>query len=218
MNCIIVTGGELPDINIIKKYCSETDLVIGVDGTAGLFHMNNILPDVLIGDFDTADPNCVAELENAGVKTIRLLAEKNETDTEAALDHALHMGAKEITILGALGGRLDHTMSNIMMLVRAESRGAKCRIMDSSCEVYVSNDDILLSGYPGQTISILPLTGEVRVNASGLKYPLNDLLLKWGSSRGVSNVMLENDASISITGGYALIIKINIKVTFQQSR
>lgn len=208
MNCLIVTGGDLPDADVLKKYISEAGYVIGVDGTADIFYRNNIMPDVIIGDFDTADPRCVEELEKGGTRVVRLKTEKNESDTQAALDYAIGAGAIEIIILGALGGRIDHALSNIMMLVRADSKGVKCRIADKENELFVSNSDFTLSGFPGQTISILPLTGEVCVHASGLKYPLDNLSLKWGASRGVSNVMLENTAHIHISGGYALIIKI----------
>ena len=76
--------------------------------------------------------------------------------------------------------------------------------------MFVSDKTFTLSGRIGQVISILPLTGEVCVNAQGLKYPLQNLVLKWGSSRGISNVMQSSSASISISGGYALIVKNNI--------
>lgn len=208
MNCVIITGGDLPDINIVKLYTSAAELVIGVDGAADVFIKYGIEPHVLIGDFDTADPDNVTELECRGAKVLRLQPEKNETDTEAAINYALSAGARDIVILGALGGRLDHALSNIMMLVRADSAGAKCTIVDNTCELFVSSNEFLLNGHAGQTISILPLTGEVCVNASGLKYPLNNLLLKWGSSRGVSNIMEHNTARINISGGYALIIKL----------
>ena len=99
-------------------------------------------------------------------------------------------------------------MSNIMMLVRAEKSGAKCKIIDDRYELIVSDKEVLLEGIPGQTISILPLTGEIDVVAYGLEYPLNNLSLKWGSSRGVSNLFLENNARIIISGGYALIVKV----------
>jgi thiamine pyrophosphokinase len=207
MNCLIISGGTPPGLQMLNGYIETADMIIGVDGAADLLYKHNIIPDVLIGDFDTADPACVYGLKEKGSLVCRLQVEKNETDTEAAIEYAANAGAEDVVILGALGGRVDHTLSNIMMLVRADMAGIKCRIADEQCEMLVSNSTLNLSGFPGQTMSILPLTGEVCVNAQGLKYPLENLLLRWGSSRGISNIMLSEAASISISGGYALIIK-----------
>lgn len=210
MKCVILSGGTPPGPEFLKCHIKTTGLFIGVDGAADFLVQIGITPDVLIGDFDTADPKSVTALERHGVKILRLEPEKNETDTEAAIECAANAGADDIVILGALGGRVDHTLSNIMMLVRADLKGAACRIIDEQCEMFVSDKTFTLSGRTGQVISILPLTGEVCVNAKGLKYPLQNLVLKWGSSRGISNVMQSSSASISISGGYALIVKNNI--------
>jgi thiamine pyrophosphokinase len=207
MKCLILSGGTPPGICLLNTHLKTAGLFIGVDGAADLLCRYDIVPDVLIGDFDTADAASVSALGQRGAKVTRLESEKNDTDTEAAVEYALKAGADDIVILGALGGRVDHMMSNIMMLVRAEMSGVACRIIDEQCEMFVSNKSFMLSGHCGQVISILPLTGEVCVNAHGLKYPLDDLVLRWGSSRGISNVMQGIAASISITGGYALIVK-----------
>ena len=207
MKCVILSGGTPPGPEFLKCHIKTAGLFIGVDGAADFLVQIGITPDVLIGDFDTADPKSVTALERHGVKILRLEPEKNETDTEAAIEYAANAGADDIVILGALGGRVDHTLSNIMMLVRADRKGAACRITDEQCEMFVSDKTFILSGRPGQVISILPLTGEVCVNAQGLKYPLQNLVLNWGSSRGISNVMQKGAASISIAGGYALIVK-----------
>ncbi len=210
MKCVILTGGEPPERRLLENSLMDAQLIISVDGAADIFYEYGIVPDVLIGDFDTADEDCVKALEKRGAKTVVLKAEKNETDTQAAIDYALSAGSDEIRILGALGGRLDHLLSNVMMLVRAENAGAKCSITSKECELYVTDKEFLLFGEQGQTVSILPLTGEVCVNATGLKYPLDNLLLEWGSSRGISNIMLGGRAHISVSGGYALIIKNNL--------
>jgi len=210
MKCLIVTGGEPPGIELLDRLAEGADLLIGVDGAAGLLRKRGLVPGILIGDFDTAEPETVLEMERRGAKIIRLKAEKNETDTEAALSAALRAGADDITVTGALGGRIDHALSNIMMLVKAESAGARCRLIDEAAEIFVSNGEVVFCGEPGRTVSILPLTGEVTVCSSGLKYPLDSLKLKWGSSRGISNVMTGGEASLRISGGYALVI-MNLK-------
>ncbi|MGI5850100.1 MAG: thiamine diphosphokinase [Christensenellales bacterium] len=207
MNCLILSGGTKPEQQILIDYVEWADMVIGVDGAADVFYQYGIVPGILIGDFDTADIKCVKSLEKRGSKVVRLCIEKDETDTESAVDYALSGGADDMVILGAIGSRIDHTISNIWMMVRADMAGVKCRIIDNNNELMVSNKDICLNGNAGQTISILPLTGEVCVSATNLKYPLNNLVLGWGSSRGISNVMLESEAKICISGGYALIVK-----------
>lgn len=207
MPFLIVTGGDPPEYELLHSYFKLSSFVIGVDGTADLFCQTKLIPDVLIGDFDTASPAYVSVLEKSGVKIIRLKPEKDETDTEAAVNYAISMGAEEIIILGALGKRIDHTIANIMMLVRADMSGAKCRIIDKSTELIVTNKNMQIDGFPGLTVSIMPLTSEVTVNAVGLKYPLKGLKLGWGSSRGISNIMLGNMAELEIIGGYALITK-----------
>ncbi|MDD5018471.1 MAG: thiamine diphosphokinase [Eubacteriales bacterium] len=207
MKYLILSGGSAPGQRLLKSHIRNADIVIGVDGAADVFYKYGIVPHVLIGDFDTADAMCVNHLEENGAKVIRLKQEKNETDTEAAVGYALESGADDIVILGATGRRMDHTLSNIMMLVRADKAGVRCRIIDRYNELMVSDRAFCLAGAIGQTISILPLTGELCVSATNLKYPLDNLELTFGSSRGISNIMLKSESVISITGGYALIVK-----------
>ena len=207
MKYLILSGGIPPKKDELAGHIKKADCVIGVDGAADVLYLYNIKPHILIGDFDTADPAHVKYFEESNVRVIKLPQEKNETDTEAAVNYAIDNNAGDILILGATGMRIDHTLANISMLVRAESSGVKCRIIDEYNEIMVSNKDFRLTGEIGQTISILPLTGELCVSATNLKYPLNDLNLRFGSARGVSNIMEKTYADLKITGGYALIIK-----------
>lgn len=207
MKYLILSGGTPPSKSELMPYITEADMVIGVDGAADVLCQYDIVPNVLIGDFDTANVQSVEELKKQGVKVVRLSPRKNETDTEAAVNYAISHNASKITMFGALGSRVDHSLSNIMMLVRAHTAGVPARIIDEYNELQVENQHLILQGTPGQTVSILPLTGNLHVSATNLVYPLNELELNFGSSRGVSNVMADSDATINIKGGYALIIK-----------
>jgi thiamine pyrophosphokinase len=208
MRCLIVTGGAAPGRALLLDEARPARRVIAADGAADLLLRHGITPDVLIGDFDTASKKTVSALADKGVKIVRLPEYKNMTDTEAAVDYALDEGADDITILGALGTRADHTLSNIGMLLRAMRRGAACRILDETNELAVAAGEYDLTGFPGQTVSILPLTGDLTVTASGLEYPLEKLSLSFGSSRGVSNRMKDDSAHLTISGGVALIVMI----------
>jgi len=209
MRYVILTGGIPPSKKLLIEHLSDADKLIGVDGAADVLVQYDITADVLIGDFDTANEQCVRQLQEGGAKVLRLNTEKNETDTEAAVNYAIENGADTIVMLGAIGTRVDHTQSNIMLLLRAHMANVDARIIDENNALLVSNSVVTLCGTPGQTVSILPLTGNVRVSATNLYYPLDDLELCFGSSRGISNIMKQFTSRISISGAYALIIIAN---------
>ena len=211
MKCLIVTAGAPPERELLLEHLIEVGLVIGVDGAADTLVQYSIVPDILIGDFDSAQSSSVSEIEAKGARLVRLPVHKNETDTEAALELALSMGAKDIVILGALGLRMDHTLGNLAMLIKAERAGVRCRIIDEVHEMTAARGDYDLNGLPGQTVSILPLAGDITVTATNLLYPLENLLLRCDAARGISNIFVKSPAHLSISGGYALIIKISGK-------
>ena len=207
MKAVILTGGSPPEKPELARHLEGASLLIGVDGAADVLYRYGITPDVLVGDFDTADLTYVNALEKRGASVIRLAVEKNQTDTEAALLHALGCGADDIVMLGAIGTRFDHTLSNVQLLIKADKAGARCRIIDNVNEMFAACGDINVHGTPGQTMSILPLCEEICVNAEGVKYPLDALILKPEISRGISNIMERETVRIHISGGYALIVK-----------
>lgn len=208
MKWLVVTGGTPPGRALLREQARLAQRVLAVDGAADLLFREGMTPDVLIGDFDTASEESVSALAAKGALIVRLPEHKNMTDTEAAVDYVLGAGADDITILGALGSRADHTLSNIGMLLRAQKGGAACRISDEINELAIASGEYSMEGFPGQTVSILPLTGDLTVTASGLEYPLEQLALPFGSSRGVSNRMKDKNAHLSISGGIALIVYI----------
>lgn len=211
MKCLIVTAGSPPEYELLAAHTKDADLVVCADGAAGTLMKHNIIPDVLIGDFDSASNASVAFMEASGSKVIRLEVQKNETDTEAAVALALESGAEDIVILGALGLRLDHALGNLGMLIKADRAGARCRIIDELHEITVARGTHILHGIPGQTVSILPMAGDITVTATNLYYPLDRLLLRCDASRGISNILVSSPAELNIEGGYALIIKISGK-------
>lgn len=211
MKCLIVTAGAPPGYELFATHVKDAELIICVDGAADTLVRHSVVPDVLIGDFDSAKSASIAYIESKGARLVRLPVHKNETDTEAAVDLALESGADDIVILGALGLRLDHALGNLGMLVKAERAGARCRIIDELHEITAAQGKYELHGRPGQTVSILPLGGNITVTATNLEYPLERLLLRCDAARGISNVILSSPAALSIEGAYALIIKLSGK-------
>lgn len=208
MKCVIVSGGEPPRKIDLVTHTKDAALVIAVDGAADLFDRWGLTPHCIVGDMDTADSNSVSRLKDLGAAVFKLPKEKNETDTQAAFEYALNAGADDIVMLGATGRRFDHAMGNVAMLVRAARVGAACRIIDDVNEMWAATGEHDIIGRIGQTVSILPLTGDLTVTATNLLYPLENLKLGVDASRGISNVFVKSPAHLCISGGYALIVKI----------
>lgn len=187
---------------------APTDLVIAADG--GLRHCRrwNQTPHVLIGDMDSVDPVMMAAVDPGVTTIIRHPAQKDETDLELALKLAISRKSRDIVILGALGGRLDMTLSNVMLLGAAFLEGIAVGIYDGHDELRClkGGGQMALSGSPGDRLSILPLSETVSgVTLDGLAYPLWRALLPLGTSHGISNVFTGDTARICIEKGTLLI-------------
>ena len=168
-----------------------------------------LLPHWVIGDMDSLSSEERAELESHGCRFYIHPRDKDETDLELALTYAVEQGVKEILILGALGGRLDHGLANVLLLALPALKGLRVRIVDGDQQALLlrSGEALTLSGKPGDIVSLLPLGGEVRgVSTIGLAWRLAGGRLRFGFSRGVSNEMTATEACIQIEDGFLLVI------------
>ena len=149
-----------------------------------------------------------------GAEVRRFPLDKDETDLELALQEAVATGCSRITITGALGGRLDQTLSNIYLLNLPVLADLDVRIDDGAQEVILIHSAVALQGSPGDTVSLLPLSPIVRgISTSGLKYPLTDESLIFYRSRGISNEMSAENANVQIQSGILLCIHARREVT-----
>ncbi|MEZ4525920.1 MAG: thiamine diphosphokinase [Desulfobacterales bacterium] len=206
---IFANGRIHPDTDAEKGICPG-DMIIAADGGALHCLEKGIVPDLAVGDFDSLSPPCVKSLQEQGTEIRQYPAQKDQTDLELALDAALEKGAEEIIILGALGGRWDMTLANIMLLGRAQTANCRIRMMDRNLEMQVirSGQKIRIRGRKGDMLSLIPLAQDAEgVSLEGLEYPLCEETLKLGSTRGISNVMLGTDASASLRKGMILCIR-----------
>lgn len=124
-------------------------------------------------------------------------AEKNLTDGEIALRRAIAAGFGEIEIYGGGGGREDHFLGNLHLLYFAFEQGVKAEMITNGARIFVGSGRVEISGCIGKTLSIVPFGGNAHIMESGgLKYPLEKLDLRYGSTRGISNIALEDGAYI----------------------
>ncbi len=209
MRAIVFVNGIVTDYTALARWVAPDDYLICADG--GTAHCLAIgrRPDVIIGDMDSVDPQTLAQLQADGVILERHPRRKDMTDLELALDRALRDGATDILILGALGGRLDQTLANILILAqRVWPVPVRLAEGDQIAEVLRGGESITLSGPPGSVVSLVPLSPEVTgIIYEGLEYALSDATLCLGSTRAISNAVKESPATISIRTGLALIVQ-----------
>ena len=207
MRALIVLGGEAPEPALLAACAGQADLTIAADSGLAAFDAAGLAPDLLIGDMDSIDP---ALLERYGnLPQERLCCVKDDTDGVHALDTAIARGAKRITLLGALGGRLDHALANLMLLVRAHRAGAFAEILGEGVRVIRVPGEAVLHGAKGDTVSFLPLGDARGVTLTGFFYPLDRHDLHSDYPLGVSNVVTQDEASVSVQDGDLLMFHVH---------
>lgn len=187
----IIANGEIQSPEIIRSLVLRHTRFVAVDG--GLAHCAkmNIQPHVIVGDFDSCPEDLLERYEN--VSKISLKRDENETDLEVAIEE---IGPKQITLYGAWGNRIDHSLTNILLLSRHP--GMK---IETENEILISTDDFLeIECKKGQTISLIPMNGPVIVTTDGLKWELQDGKLDVNFI-GISNIALKDRVKIDVKQG-----------------
>lgn len=207
MHVVIFAGGTVQPGTNVDAALAEANLIIAADsGAETALHYGHV-PAVVVGDFDSLSMS-TAELEAKGSILVRAEVEKDETDTELAIQVAIERGATDITLLGAIGGaRFDHTIANILLL--ADIATVPIRIVDGpmTCWLLRGPDSTNITGQNGDLLSLFPLTGEATgVRTLGLYYTLHGETLRFGRPRGVSNLLTGEHAEVSLESGMLLVI------------
>ena len=155
----------------------------------------------VVGDFDSLGK------APDGEKIIGLNVEKNYTDGERAIRYAKELGAKEVTIYGAYGGKIEHVLGNIALLKIASDIGLKAKIKNGNTATELFNGKRAFSVKENSALSLIPYGGKCEFkSSSGLYYPLENLTLTLADTRGISNTTISNEVALEIISGEALII------------
>ncbi|MGI6259921.1 MAG: thiamine diphosphokinase [Anaerolineaceae bacterium] len=204
-SALLVANGD-PQRNL-GDLISNHDFLIAVDG--GLRHLLALkrFPDLLIGDLDSITSQELQACIDQDVEILRFKAEKDESDLELALLEALKRGYSDLTIANAGGGRVDHLLSNLSLLFHPALHHAQVKMTDQSSIFYPLTQSITLKTLPGDLISLIPWQGSaLGVTTANLAYPLdNETLLPYGT-RGLSNVALGGEITVSLQSGQILLV------------
>jgi thiamine pyrophosphokinase len=207
---VVVAGGSVTG-EFLQANISTDDLVIGVDNGVITLLEAGILPAFAVGDFDTAGKEQFAEWRALGIEIMLLSSIKDVTDTRAALEHALTFSPSSILILGGLGGgRLDHTVANISLLEWLAAHQVEGILQNETNRLRLllgpGEMNLVREGYT--YVSLLPISKTVDgVSTTGLAYPLHEKQLSRIDTLGISNEILEDSATVSITQGKCLVIE-----------
>lgn len=212
MKAAIFLNGEFETDQRIIQSIEKADLIVAVDG--GVHHVQKLglTADLIIGDLDSADPQVVSGMKADGAKVIRYPVEKDETDFEIALNYLKGIGVDEISVLAASGGREDHFLGNIHLISNPKFHDMDIRLLVPGGEILICKKRQLIKGKKDDLVSLIPLSNMVKgVTTEGLFYPLkNDTLLRW-KARGISNLLMKEEAFVQHQSGVLLCIHLFAK-------
>lgn len=196
MRTLIVLNGELGSATYLKKLSLDFDYIICADGGYDNAIKADITPNILLGDLDS----CKSSDFNG--ERITFPAEKDKTDGELAIEEAFLRGADEVVLTCALGGRYDHMLANLYLLLKYNN----VYISEHNQSIYYINDLFKISDKQGATASLIPIYDSV-VSVTGFKYETENAKFYRGSTLGMSNIIYDNHATIDVkSGGLFLFI------------
>lgn len=199
--CLIAGGCEISNIKWLQNISNRYDFIIAADKGYETLKKSGINIDIAIGDFDSL--GYVPD----DVKVEKLEVEKDDTDIMSAVRYALNNGAKEIALIGGIGGRIDHTIANIQTLSFIAVNNATGILIDENNEVRgLLPGEYEFERRKGYSLSLFSLTDEVTgLCESGVKYPLENAVLTNLFPLGVSNEIIDEQAVISFEKGILLV-------------
>ena len=209
---LIISGGSI-DIGFSREYIRREyfDMVISADSGMEFCRKAELLPDLILGDFDSARPETLAFFREKCPERIETFpARKDWTDTELAIMKALEAGAGKITVLGGTGTRLDHVMGNIHLLKQALDAGAECVLTDphNRIRMIAGMRKLKKKEQFGKYVSLVPFTPQVTgLTLQGFAYNVENVTLEAGTSLGISNEIQDEEAVINFREGILLVME-----------
>ena len=211
---LIVSGGNIHKdfaLDFLKKYPEENVFTVAADRGLDFFMETGLVPDAAVGDFDSLSEKGKRYLDALTCTDIRRLKpEKDDSDTQYAVNYAIEKNIKKIIILGATGTRIDHLIANLELLLMGRKKGAEIALVDKyNYAVLAGNRTVLKKDEQfGRYVSFFPLGGDVTdLTLRGFKYPLEKYRLRpEDCGLTVSNEICGDQAVVEFTGGNLLML------------
>jgi len=207
MRAVVISNGNIEDKAFYDEYLKTASFVICCDGGANVAYKYGFLPDLILGDFDSVDKDVLEYFRNKNVEILEFPREKDKTDTQIAVEYLAERGFDEIVMLSCTGKRIDHVLANITLLYYLLERNIKGFIVDKNNIITMIKDRIKIEGKKGHILSLLPYTKIAKgISTKGLYYSLKDGSMEFGNPYGVSNVIIEDEATVEVKDGVLLVI------------
>jgi thiamine pyrophosphokinase len=207
---VVVADGE-PGADD-ARHLADADLIVAADGGAGWLEVQRVRPHVVVGDLDSIEAGELKALMAAGVRIERHPVAKDRSDAHLAVAWAVAGGADRVIVLGALAGdRLDHELTNLLMLADPAWRSVDVRVVrdGTSVRAVTGAGRLTLDGAVDDTVTLLAIGDSDGVTTHGLAYPLTNETLHVGESRGLSNVITAVPASVWLEAGTLLVVEVS---------
>lgn len=204
---VVVTGGDPLD-GAIASLLPPTVAVVAADSGADHAAAIGLHVDLAVGDFDSVSPATLDRLTDAGATIERHPEAKDATDLELGLAAARRFDPTHVIVLGGHGGRVDHFIANALLLAAPAYADLRVTAMVGPARLAVVHDHVELGGQPGDIVTLLPVAGAAAgVRTRGLLYPLRGEVLAPGTTRGVSNELVEERATVALDRGVLLVVQ-----------
>ena len=205
LKALLVLHGDIMNLSLLQKVSKEVDMVVCGDGGADYCFKASIMPDMIIGDLDSISHDSLKIIYDKNIPVERYPAKKDATDSELAIEFLINKNFKEIILMGAMGSRMDHTLSNIFLLKKLKDNGIDGKIIDEHNIIYLVDKELELSKDDAY-ISILSITNSgTSVTLRGFEYELDKINIAFGSSYGISNRIAKDKAYIFVHRGTCLV-------------
>ncbi len=202
-HALIVANGELPPRDIVRRLIRRAGLVVCADGGANRLRRFRIAPDIILGDLDSISPATARHYRNT--PTLEY-PDQVSTDLEKAIRLSIQLGIRSADVIGALGGRIDHTTGSLGCFKRFGDE-IDLRFHGGGGVLSRIRRKVILKTRRGETISLIPLDRCTGITTKGLKYPLNSESLETGVREGISNEATGRTATISVKWGTLLLLR-----------
>ncbi len=195
----LVANGESPSKRLLSSLVRESDGLIAVDGGLQACDHAGMTPDIIFGDFDSASPSLLEKY--AHVPQVAT-PDQEKSDLVKAVEYLFNFPFDLLTVSGALGKRIDHTLANICLLSCFPGR---MKFVTDSEICFAIPKAYTLTCYPGQTLSLIPISTLVTgITTEGLKWELKNATLK-KDFVGISNICCAEQVSICFGEGDLLV-------------